>query len=410
MNQPQNRTIRYALAGFCGLALLLIIAWPALRESPPPSPDLPPVKAVTVSPHAAPFTPNNDAPPETPTNAVAQLATIPTNAATIYQQAFALYDALSKEQKYIVGDWRTNVDPSVTAELCEKIQPICDLVHQAAAATNCDWGLEPIIYTSLLPYLNPCRSLARATVWSAAHCRTDDPSATVDDLVAASRLGQNVALTPVVIGHLVNLSIQQTVIDAATMQASSLAVDPRLVQLLSGFNYNEELRRAIVQEADISDRTADAIPTMPPEEMMQMVNAFHSTDPSVQFPPMEPTQVSAYLRQIADLQRQYAQTLELPEADYRQWLNSLDQIRKTNPFVGEFLSHIEANVTKTQAMTVYNAMAVAGLVVVQQGTDALPSRPDPTTGQAFTYNRTADGFELESTFQFKGKSMTLSFH
>jgi hypothetical protein len=159
----------------------------------------------------------------------------------------------------------------------------------------------------------------------------------------------------------------------------------------------------------MSDRTADAIPTMPQEEMNQMVNAFHSTDSSVQLPPMEPTQVSAYLRQIADLQRQYAQTLELPEADYRQWLTSLDPMRKTNPFVEEFLSAIEANVTKTQTMTVYNAMAAAGLTVMQDGTDALQSHLDPSTGKPFTYKQTSDGYELESSFQFKGKPLSLSF-
>ena len=135
----------------------------------------------------------------------------------------------------------------------------------------------------------------------------------VDDLVSASRLGQNVALTPVVVGHLVNLSIQQTVIDFATMQASTLAGDSRLGQLLNGFNYDEELRRAIEQDADMSDRTADAIATMSPEEIKQMVDAFQSS--GVQLPPMEPTQMSAYIRQKADLQRQYAQSLELPEAE-----------------------------------------------------------------------------------------------
>ena len=155
MNPSQSKTSRYAVAGLCGLALLLVIGWLALRESPPPSPDLPPVKAIAVSPRIPLPAPDNVASQETSTNLVAEPAVIPTNAATVYRQAFAIFDALSKEQQYMVTDWRTNLDPSVAAELCEKIQPICDLVHQAAAATNCDWGLGPIKYTSLLPHLNP---------------------------------------------------------------------------------------------------------------------------------------------------------------------------------------------------------------------------------------------------------------
>jgi hypothetical protein len=54
-------------------------------------------------------------------------------------------------------------------------------------------------------------------------------------------------------------------------------------------------------------------------------------------------------------------------------------------------------------------MAVAGLAVMQDGTDALPSHPDPTTGQPFTYKQTSDGFELESSFQVAEKSLKLSF-
>src|SRR2546430_8917828 len=41
---------------------------------------------------------------------------------SLYRQAFALYDALTEEQKKLVYDWRTNVDVSVETELCEKIR------------------------------------------------------------------------------------------------------------------------------------------------------------------------------------------------------------------------------------------------------------------------------------------------
>ncbi len=130
---------------------------------------------------------------------------------------------------------------------------------------------------------------------------------------------------------------------------------------------------------------------------------------SGQLPPTDPTQAIANLRQLADLQKQYAQTLDLPESDYREWLNSLEAIRKANPLAEAFLSAIEASVRKTQAMTVMNAMAAAGLAVAQNGTDALQSHPDPTTGQPFTYKQTPDGFELESSFQIVQKPLSLSF-
>lgn len=414
MNQSHSRTIWYAMAGFCGLALLLVIGWLALRESPPSS-SQEPVKVTTAAPRvhavAPPFTPDDDAPHETVTNQVVEAAT--TNAAAIYRGAFAMYDALSKEQKDLIGNWRTNVDASVAAELCGKIQPICDLMHQAAAVTNCDWGVEqPITEGTLFPYFTPCRNLARAAVWSVAHCRTNDPSAAVDDLVATSRLGQLASLPATLIGHLVDLAIQGLVIDSVTAHASILvsAGDTRLVEQLNDRNYDEGLRRTFEQEADRAAGEVDRLAALPPEEMKHQLEEIESlaTDPS-RFQSLEPAQVMADLRQVAELRGQYAKALELPEAEYRAWQASLDEAGKTNPFVEIYVTSLQQAVTKTQAMAVMSAMAVAGLAVVQGGPDALPSHPDPATGQPFTYTQTVDGFALESSFPFLGKPMKLSF-
>ena len=410
MNSSQSKAIRYAVAGFCGLALLLFIGWFALRESPPPPPDLPPVRAIAVPPRVPLVATDIVFPQEISTNPVAEPAAVPTNATTIYRQAFAIYAALSQDQKDLIKDWRTNVDASVEAELCEKIQPICDLMHQAAAATNCDWGVEqPMTFDTLLPHLSPCRNLARAAVWSVAHCRTDDPSAAVDDLVASSRLGQNVSSTAL-IGHLVNVAIQGMVIDSITEHASMLvsAGDTRLIDLLNSANYDESLRRAYLQEAGMVSRLADDLASKPPEEAAHELASVGGESTAAQIQSMGPVQAIADIRQVAELEKQFANALNLPEAEYREWMSSLDAFRKTNPFVNALLP-IENVVDKTQAMTVRSAMAAAGLAVTQDGPDALQSHPDPTTGQPFAYKQTPDGFALESSFQFAQKPLSLSF-
>jgi hypothetical protein len=415
MNQSQSRTIRNAAAGLCGLALLMLCGWLVLRELRPSS-DQQPVRVVTAAPHAhreAPLVaPDDDAPHEIPTtNQVAEAAT--TNAAAFYRQAFALYDALTKEQKGLIGNWRTNVDAAAEAELCEKLQSICDLMHQAAAASSCDWGVEQAITgETLLPYLSPCRNLARVAIWSVAHCRTGDTPAAVDDLVAASRVGQNVSSPPTLIGHLVDLAIQGMVIESATAHASVLvgAGDTRLVEQLIDRNYDEGLGRAFEQDADTLTREADRLAALPPEEVKHQLEALESftSDPS-RFQSLEPAQVIADIRQAADLRRQYAQALDLPEAEYRAWLTTLDEAGKVNPFVEVLVTPFGKAVDKTQTMTVMSAMAVAGLAVMQDGPDALQSHPDPSTGQPFAYARTADGFELQSSFQFLEKPMKLTF-
>src|ERR1017187_6399463 len=99
MNQAETRTTRYAVAGVCGLGLLLVVSWLVLREEPTPPMEQPPARVVTVAPRdrsVAPlFVPDEDAPREAVTNQVGEAAA--TNAATIYGQAFVLYNALSKE-------------------------------------------------------------------------------------------------------------------------------------------------------------------------------------------------------------------------------------------------------------------------------------------------------------------------
>ena len=411
MDQSQSRTIRYAVAGFCILALLMLFGWLILRKSPPSS-EPPLVRVVNVSPRARSvdplFTPADEAPRETLTSQVAGSETTDTNAATIYRQAFAMYDALSNEEQNLIVRWRTNVDSSVEAELCKKIQPICDLLHQAAAVTNCDWGLEQSNTFAVPAHLSPCRNLARAAIWSVAHCRTGTPSAAVDDLVAASRLGQKVS-SSTVNGHLLDLAIQGMVIDSVTEHASTLvgAGDTRLVELLKYANYDDGLRHAFEQEADMVTREADRLAAMPPEEAMRELIQLADSH-SLEFQSMGLAQAIADIRQVADVVRQYAQALELPEAEYHAWLASLDEAGKTNPLVDRVIS-LQMVVIMTQAMTVRSAMAAAGLAVMQSGPDALQSHPDPSTGQPFAYTKTADGFELQSSFQFQEKPVKLSF-
>ncbi len=410
MDQSQSRTIRYAVAGFCGLALLLLLGWLVLRENASTSDQS--VGVATVTPSAPPatplFTPDEEVSRKTPTNQVAEVVT---NAATIYRQAFALFDALSKEEKDLIRGGATNVDASVAAELCGKIQPICDLMHQAAAVSNCDWGVEqPITVTTRFPYLQSSRDLARAAVWSVAHCRTNDPSSAVDDLIATSRLGQNVSSPATVIAHLVNLAIQGLVVESAAGHASLLAStgDTRLAELLNDANYVEGLRRAYVENAGEITRIADELAALPPEEAMRELMQVGDDGSASRIQSMGPAQAIADIRQVTELERQFANALELPEDQYQDWMTGLEAVRSTNPFVDMLFTPTRV-VDKTQAMTVQSTMAAAGLAIMQDGPDALQSHPDPSTGQAFTYTETDDGFTLESTFQLNGKSVKLSF-
>jgi hypothetical protein len=414
MDLSQSRTLRYVVGGLAGLALLILLGWLVLRESPP-TPDQS-VKIASAPPHIPPpaplSPPDKEIPHDSATSKVAESTT--TNAAVLYQQAFALYDALTKEEKGLIT--RGTNDPSATAGLCGKIQPICDLMRQAAAVSNCDWGVEqPIIFKTLFPYLQGSRNLARAATWSVAHCRTNDPSAAVGDLIATSRLGQNAASPATVIGLLVDLAIQRLAADSIADNASLLAStdDSQLIDLLTNTHYGDELRRAFEQSADISARVADDVSTMPPDEALReltdgMAESGYASFAS-QIQSMGQAQAVADIRQAVELEREYAQVLVMPDPEYSAWIASRDEDETANPFIGFLVTPLEQAVDKTQHATVISAMAAAGLAVMQDGPDALASYPDPATGQPFTYTQTDDGFVLKSEFQFQGKTAKLSF-
>ena len=406
MDQPQSRTVRYAVGGLCGLALLLLLGWLILRESPPSpvqSAKFAPIPS-SVSPPAPSFTPDETVPHEPATNQVA-VPTV-TNAAVFYQRAFALYDALTKEEKDLLRGF-TNDAPA--AELCGKIQPICNLMRQAAAVSNCDWGVEqPITVHTQFPYFWPCINLARTATWGVGHCRTNDAAAAVDDLVATSRLGQHASSPTTFVGFHVDMAIQSLVASCVSKNATLLAStdNTELVGLLNDANYDERLCRSIEAESDMQMRWADALTAMPPEQAStELANVCaNASDLVSQIQAMGPAQAIAHLRQTAELEGEYAEVLAMPDAEYDAWMARLDEAGNAKPFVEVFLTPYDNAVDKAHYMTVYSTMAAAGLAVMQDGPDALDSHPDPATGQPFTYTQTDDGFTLESGFQPQGNS------
>ncbi|HVM60476.1 MAG TPA: hypothetical protein VMV72_06360, partial [Verrucomicrobiae bacterium] len=195
MNTPSKKSWAYLLAvvALCFLAFLYLLA---LRQSPPP-PNQPAATVPLAKTPAQREAPAFEPPAESTKEEVARRTdnSTVTNAADLYRQAFALYAALTNDEKSILGDWRTNVDASVEAELCEKIRPICDLMHQASAVTNCDWGIGPITFDTRLQHFPASRKIAQAALWSAAHCRSNDVTGAAVDALSILRLGRSISQT-----------------------------------------------------------------------------------------------------------------------------------------------------------------------------------------------------------------------
>ncbi|HVM60477.1 MAG TPA: hypothetical protein VMV72_06365 [Verrucomicrobiae bacterium] len=409
MNAPSKKAWGYML-GLSVVCLLLLLYLLALRQSPP-LPNQPPATIAEAKPLAQREPPAFEPPAESTKEEVARRTdnSTVTNAADLYRQAFALYAALTNDEKSILGDWRTNVDASVESALCEKIRPICDLMHQAAAVTNCDWGTDPIMPETRLPQLNPSRSLARAMVWNAAHCRSNDATGAADDVLSVLQLGHTISHTAI-IGCLVDLAIQGTASSYLAQHAGLFGPDDnqRLTAAFSDPSYQGEPSRALEEEADIAEREAARLAALSDDDARnELTNGWVVTAGNPLTPPSRDAAVAA-LKQVVAAQREMAEALAVSCADgYAVWQRNWDALRASNPLTGGFLDSLGAFADKAERGEVNRALVVAGLAVAEGAPVTLYT--DPSSGQPFIYTKTTDGFELKSTYQINGKPMTMQF-
>lgn len=321
-----------------------------------------------------------------------------TNAADFYRKAFILYNALSKREQNVLGDSKAEVSADRAAQLCEKVTPILDLMHQAAAQSNCDWRLGPMTTennSAFLPYYDSCRALARTSIWRATHCRADNQTRATDDLLANFQLAHRVPESALM-GFLVNTAIQGQASDFIAKHASTFTRPEadRLLQALNDPAYEEDFFRAIEQEpAFASSATEKDIAGMPKD-----ASSREKRDSAV-----------AMLRQVPEMEREYAGVLTQTESQYQLWLGRMQAAQASNPLLKMMWPAFENVVDKARAMVVQRAMVSAGLTVLQSGQESLSTYPDPATGQPFQYQQTADGFQLQSVYQRKGQFITMTF-
>ncbi len=276
--------------------------------------------------------------------------------------------------------------------------PILDLMHEAAAQTNCDWGLAPMTMEnnmSFMPYNNWCRALSRTLIWRAAHCRADNPTRLTDALLEDLQLAHRVP-TSGVMGFMINTVIQEHVTSFIAGHASRFVTpeSDRLIQALNDPVYEEDFFHAFEQEAEFSSRAVET-------DIRELTKDAPSQ--------VDRDRVAAILRQIPEMEREYAGVLTQTEAQYQLWFARMQAAQATNPLLKGLWPAIENIVDLGRATVVQRAMASAGLLVQQSGTEALATFPDPATDQPFQYQPTADGFQLRSVYERKGQPITMIF-
>jgi hypothetical protein len=414
MNEPSDRMSRYVWGGAAVLCLLMILAWFAIRQESP----LPAQQSAKVQPRkpvAPAFEPDDDFPSDkaSTNQATAGHADNPTstNAAAIYRQAFDLFNQLSQEQKDILRNWPTNVDASAEAELCELVRPICDLMHQATAVTNCDWGIDnPITFDTKLPHLAASRNIARAAIWNAAHCRADDVAGATDDAVSVLQLGQQISHSAL-IGYLVDVGLHHLTSEYVSQNLDLFqGTDAqRLAAALGDPAYQDAPSDMINLEADMVERWAAKLAALPPDKVQDEL--VKTSDPSAgPLPTIDQAAALATLAKVVDSHRELAGLLQSStEDEYETWQQHSTDLQTSSPLAKMFLEVLGNVVDKVRGAEVEQQMVLAGLAVAQNGPAALATVPDPASGQAFVYTKTVDGFDLQSAYTVKGRLYTIHF-
>ena len=404
-----KRVLVWVGAIVAGLILIALWLW-LIPQSPAPAKAMPPRPAV-IAPTAHQYVRHRVAPakPVEPP-ALPAVTTTVTNAADVYREAFALYNALSKEEQGILSDWRTNVDDAVAAKLCEAIRPICDLMHEAAAVANCDWGLDqPLTFETKLPHLGKARNLGRAAVWSAAHCRANDLAGATDDLTADLQLGHQLSHGSGIIGLLVDLAMQTMAVDymAANTGRYRGAPGERVMAALDDPLDRSAWSQVMGQEVGAVENLIGKLTAMPATEAARYLTALLNGKPdeSVQWDPA----IIPMIQQVADFERNWAKVLaSSTEAEYQAVMRQYDNLLAANQIAAAVMPS-DKLMDKAQRTTVNQALVLAGLAVATAGPSALAAYPDPSTGQSFTYRAVPGGFELQSSYLVNNQPLKVTF-
>jgi hypothetical protein len=122
-----------------------------------------------------------------------------------------------------------------------------------------------------------------------------------------------------------------------------------------------------------------------------------------------PQEAVSEMKWLAQTEQALGNTLQEPDAQFQQWWTQKQAEASSMPLASPELGSLAGARNVAQVSLVENAMVEAGLVMEQGNQAQFQSIVDPSTGQPFKYTQTANGFQLASPLQYKGKPVTLDF-
>lgn len=338
------------------------------------------------------------------------------NAADVYKNAFALFDQLTAEEKEILRDPKKAVDAEKAAALLGKIQPILELLREAAQMPECDWALGPIGPDTEMPHLSKAMQLAHLARWAATQQFPTNPDAALDDLLAAAHLGRQMSGT--VIGLMVEKAIDSLVIDPVRAHLASLppSTADRLAELMELRTVETSVQEAFKGElAFFRNATAKLLSSEEDREKFLREIAAPGGDPTAAEPlrrlAADPAALRAEVEFVTNIHQQMGEAMRWPEARFNAWWTEMEaSLRSDRHSLARVLLPAFGNIyPRLQQARIQGEMLAAALAVMQGGPEALSAFRDPATEQPFTIVEKPEGFEIQSTFLVRKKPLSMFF-
>jgi hypothetical protein len=272
--------------------------------------------------------------------------------------------------------------------------------------------MGPLSFSTPLPQMNLVMKLGQVAQWSAGYqFLSSDPEPAVSDLATLSSLGQSVG-NQALIGFLVDASVNQMAVNMVRENAAGLSPEAT-VQALEMFRaqeWNRDIKAAVEAESDLVATLAEQFSdAQSGDQALKKLNTLLQTSGSTELADSDAASIQAQNQWYQQVLKDYASKVFAPDAEFNAWWADIPKQAVGSPLAAMALPSLNRTRNGYQAAVVNNSMIQAGLLILQNGPDQLALQPDPTTGKPFTYVQTATGFQLSSTFQSKGKPLTMSF-
>jgi hypothetical protein len=334
------------------------------------------------------------------------------NAADLYKNAFVLIDALSDDEKAALRDHRrapAELQTDKAAALFAKIQPILELLRRARAeGLTCDWGLTFERTDAPMPHLQPVMNLAQLTRWAAAYEFPSDPQAALGDLAAGLEVAHSVA-DHVMIGFLVSTASDRSALEVIRDNYSAFSADvaEQALALVASADSASQWSAALLHEADGMHGSLALFDD--PKAYAQLraawIEGALADAPALQA--MSAAEMKAHFGSLEQIARGYAERWGQPGFD--SWWSAVQTDAAGKPLVSEALKAFDTAAQSVIYTGVQRAMAATALSILTSGPDALASVRDPATGGQFVYVPLENGFELRSSFAYKGQPAKMQF-